>query len=70
MLVTESQTISEFLKLYTFFILTLQGTTPANPKDAEGEIWVDDSIPVEETPAPVESDSTVVEVDAADEQQV
>lgn len=23
------------------YVLTFQGTTPANPKDAEGEIWVD-----------------------------
>jgi len=27
------------------YLLTLQGSTPANPKAAEGEIWVDDSIP-------------------------
>lgn len=26
------------------YILTLQGTTPANPKEAEGEVWVDDSV--------------------------
>ncbi|TJY36185.1 cbb3-type cytochrome c oxidase N-terminal domain-containing protein [Pontimicrobium aquaticum] len=30
------------------YVLTLQGTTPANPKAAEGEIWVDDSAPAEE----------------------
>ncbi|WP_066225564.1 cbb3-type cytochrome c oxidase N-terminal domain-containing protein [Formosa haliotis] len=25
------------------YVLSLQGTTPANPKEAEGEVWVDDS---------------------------
>jgi cytochrome c oxidase cbb3-type subunit 3 len=36
------------------YILTLQGTTPANPKDPEGEIWVEEAveeIPSEETDA-------------------
>ena len=27
------------------YIITLQGTTPANPKAPEGELWVDESIP-------------------------
>ena len=27
------------------YLLTLQGSTPANPKAAEGEIWVDDTTP-------------------------
>lgn len=47
------------------YLLTFQGTTPANPKDPEGEIWVDpDAPPVEEAPTeemPVqEIDSTAV----------
>jgi cytochrome c oxidase cbb3-type subunit 3 len=25
------------------YVLQFQGTTPANPKEAEGDIWVDDS---------------------------
>lgn len=31
------------------YLLTLQGTTPANPKAPEGDIWVDENAPVEET---------------------
>ena len=31
------------------YIITLQGTTPANPKAPEGELWVDDNLP-ESTP--------------------
>jgi len=30
------------------YLLQFQGTTPANPKEPEGEIWVDDSVPAEE----------------------
>jgi len=30
------------------YLLQFQGTTPANPKDPEGEIWVDESAPSEE----------------------
>ena len=36
------------------YVLTFQGTTPAEPKDPEGDIWVDDSVKAEkptETPA-------------------
>lgn len=36
------------------YILTLQGTTPANPKDPEGELWVDPDAPA---PATMKSDS-------------
>ena len=32
------------------YVLTLQGTTPANPKAPEGDIWVDDSTPAEDIP--------------------
>ncbi|MDG1729203.1 MAG: cbb3-type cytochrome c oxidase N-terminal domain-containing protein [Algibacter sp.] len=32
------------------YVLTLQGTTPANPKAPEGDIWVDDSAPAEDIP--------------------
>lgn len=31
------------------YVLSLQGTTPANPKEAEGEVWIDpDAAPAEE----------------------
>ncbi|MDX1315618.1 MAG: cbb3-type cytochrome c oxidase N-terminal domain-containing protein [Eudoraea sp.] len=36
------------------YLLTFQGTTPANPKAAEGEIWVDENAPAEEA-APEEA---------------
>ncbi|WP_297695142.1 cbb3-type cytochrome c oxidase N-terminal domain-containing protein [uncultured Eudoraea sp.] len=48
------------------YLLTFQGTTPANPKAAEGDLWVDENAPIqedspEEEPAPIqESDSTTV----------
>ena len=46
------------------YILTFQGTTPANPKAPEGEIWVDENAPAEEAPeemVPVqETDTTSV----------
>lgn len=32
------------------YVLTLQGTTPANPKAAEGDIWVDENAPKSEIP--------------------
>ena len=32
------------------YVLSLQGTTAANPKDAEGDIWVDENAPKSETP--------------------
>ena len=42
------------------YVLSLHGTTPANPKDPEGEIWIDPNAPVDEVE--VELDSTGVEV--------
>ncbi|NDV43187.1 cbb3-type cytochrome c oxidase N-terminal domain-containing protein [Flagellimonas sediminis] len=52
------------------YVLTLGGTTPANPKEAQGDLWVDPNAPQQpegtesETP-PVEqvSDSTTVAMD-------
>ncbi|GAB5400852.1 MAG: cbb3-type cytochrome c oxidase N-terminal domain-containing protein [Aureisphaera sp.] len=44
------------------YVLSLQGTTPAEPKEAEGEVWIDpDATPTEEElPIKVE-DSTIVQ---------
>ena len=42
------------------YVLGMHGTTPANPKDPEGEIWIDPNAPVDEVE--VEVDSTGVEV--------
>jgi len=45
------------------YVLTFQGTVPANPKAAEGDIWVDPNAPAEE--APVEVEATEVVIDSA-----
>ncbi|MEM9144000.1 MAG: cbb3-type cytochrome c oxidase N-terminal domain-containing protein [Bacteroidota bacterium] len=48
------------------YVLQFQGTTPANPKAPEGEIWTDPDAPEKSTPgqekdsAPMVSDSTTV----------
>lgn len=46
------------------YLLTFQGTTPADPKAPEGEIWVDENAPAEVPPAEEvpeqETDSTTV----------
>ena len=48
------------------YLLTFQGTTPANPKAAEGDLWVDENAPKqedspkEETSPTQETDSTTV----------
>jgi cytochrome c oxidase cbb3-type subunit 3 len=42
------------------YVLSMHGTTPANPKDPEGEVWIDPDAPADEVE--VEMDSTGVEV--------
>ena len=37
------------------YVLSLQGTTPANPKEAEGDIWGDAA------PAPAETTTTTTD---------
>lgn len=32
------------------YVLTFEGTTPANPKAAEGDIWVNENVPAEDIP--------------------
>ena len=44
------------------YVLSFQGTTPANPKAAEGDLWVDPNAPESATPA--EEASTEQEVDS------
>jgi cytochrome c oxidase cbb3-type subunit 3 len=44
------------------YVLTFQGTTPANPKEAEGDIWVDETAETE-TPA-AETETPVAEPEA------
>lgn len=46
------------------YVLSFQGTTPAEPKEPEGELWVDPTTPIEETPQEVVVDSTAVDITA------
>lgn len=47
------------------YMLTLEGTTPANPKDPEGEIWVNPDAPAEE--ATDETGATEGETESTEE---
>ena len=42
------------------YVLSLHGTNPADAKEPQGDLWVDENAPVEE--AQVTQDSTQVEV--------
>jgi cytochrome c oxidase cbb3-type subunit 3 len=42
------------------YILSLQGSNPKDPKEPEGEVWVDDSAPKAETAATKPADTTQV----------
>lgn len=42
------------------YVLTLQGTTPANPKDPEGEVWVNEN---DKTPLEEQLEQEVITVD-------
>lgn len=44
------------------YVLSLQGTTPAEPKAPEGEIWIDPDAPVQETQLLPVTDSTAIKV--------
>lgn len=46
------------------YVLTFQGTAPANPKDAEGELWIDPNAPIQETIPEMEKDSTMIVTDS------
>jgi len=43
------------------YVLSFQGTTPANPKAPEGDVWIDENAPAE-APAETATDSTSVAV--------
>ncbi|WP_425235720.1 cbb3-type cytochrome c oxidase N-terminal domain-containing protein [Ulvibacterium sp.] len=45
------------------YLLTFQGTTPANPKAPEGDIWIDPDAPAMEIPEQ-SKDSVIVETDS------
>lgn len=42
------------------YILSLQGSNPKDPKEADGEIWVDENMPKKDTAANKAVDSTQV----------
>ncbi|WP_337965013.1 cbb3-type cytochrome c oxidase N-terminal domain-containing protein [uncultured Flavobacterium sp.] len=42
------------------YILSLQGSNPKDPKESEGEVWVDESAPTKDTAASTSKDSTEV----------
>jgi len=42
------------------YILSLQGSNPKDPKEAEGEIWADETTPTKDTTASTPKDSTEV----------
>ncbi|PIF01683.1 MAG: cytochrome C oxidase subunit III [Maribacter sp.] len=42
------------------YVLSLEGTTPANPKDPEGDIWVDENAPAKEQMPEQAADSATV----------
>lgn len=44
------------------YVLSLQGTTPVDPKAAEGEIWVDLDTPIQEAPPAQVKNSTAIKV--------
>lgn len=46
------------------YVLTFQGTTPAEPKPAEGDIWTTDEVNVEDIEVPATVEQDVIEVDS------
>ncbi len=51
------------------YVLSLQGSTPANPKKAEGDLWTDPNAPQEEAPK-TSIDSTAIQTPAVDSTSV
>ncbi|RSK39290.1 cbb3-type cytochrome c oxidase N-terminal domain-containing protein [Mangrovimonas spongiae] len=46
------------------YVLTFQGTTPAEPKEAEGDLWVTENTTPEETGTPENATEATVETDS------
>ncbi len=53
----------EMAQVASYILQEINGTTPANPKAPEGELWVDPNTPPKETPEQV-NDSTLVVTDS------
>jgi len=61
MLAWETQLGPADMQKVASYVKSLVGTTPANPKAPQGELYVEETAPVEDTSAPVEGDTEVVE---------
>ena len=44
------------------YVLSLHGTTPADPKEPQGDLYVDENAPIKEADVEVSADSTSIEV--------
>jgi len=55
---------AEMAQVSSYILIAINGKTPAKPKAAEGEIWVDPNAPEKELPPEVEKDSTVIATDS------
>ena len=53
----------EMAQVSSYILTEINGKTPANPKDPEGDIWIDPNAPEKEIPE-VEKDSTVIVTDS------
>ncbi|MFH6602508.1 cbb3-type cytochrome c oxidase N-terminal domain-containing protein [Maribacter algicola] len=53
----------EMAQVASYILQEITGTTPANPKAPEGELWVDPNVPKQEIPEQV-TDSTIVVTDS------
>lgn len=52
------------------YVLSLQGTTPAEPKAPEGDLWVDESAPEQEAEAKPDSEQATEESEVIDESTI
>lgn len=48
------------IQMVSSYIISLQGSNPAAPKEPEGDVWVDDNAPKSDTTTTIVTDSTVV----------
>ena len=48
------------------YVLSLHGTTPADPKEPEGDLWIDPNAPVEEVEVKI-IDSTKIQMKIEDQ---
>lgn len=56
---------AEMAQVASYILVEINGKTPANPKDAEGDIWVDPNAPTQQIKQQI-SDSTAVIIESKD----